>query len=339
VHARVVEGGPLRERAGVIAPSAELAIPSLTEKDLRDIDWGVAHGVDWIALSFVRCAADVRALRSELAARGAALPVLAKIEKRQAVDNLDEILDEVQGLMVARGDLGLEMRPEKVPVLQKHIVRACNRRGIPVITATQMLESMIVEPRPTRAEASDVANAIADGSDCIMLSGESAIGAHPVRAVEMMARIAREVEPTLRFTEHPPLTSDATNAIAQAIRAIDCTLPLRCITAFSISGYTGRLVSAQRPRAAVVVLTPTLQTLHALNLMWGTTPLLTTQPIADLEGLIACTEEALITRGLATPGDRVLIVAGLPLSQPGGTNLVKIHTVGEKGEGARTPRP
>lgn len=339
VHARVVDGGPLRDRIGVIVPSAEFSIPSLTDKDLRDVEWGVAHAVDWIALSFVRRAADVRALRAQLAQRGAAIPLLAKIEKRQAVEHLDEILDEVQGLMVARGDLGLEVRPEKVPVLQKQIIRACNRRGMPVITATQMLESMIVEPRPTRAEASDVANAIADGSDCVMLSGESSIGAHPVRAVEMMARIAREVEPTLHFTEHPPLSNDATNAIAQAMRAIDRTVPLRCIAAFSTSGYTGRLVSAQRPRAPVVVLTPAPQTVHALNLMWGTTPLLTTRPIATFEELIAGCEQQLVGRRLATPGDQVLIVAGLPMSQAGGTNLLKIHTVGDHHKVTKTQRP
>jgi pyruvate kinase len=328
VRCRVVEGGVLRDRTGVILPTVDVAMPSLTEKDRRDLDWGLAHGVDWIALSFVRRGEDVRALTALLAARGADVPVLAKIEKAQAVDNLHEIMAEVQGLMVARGDLGLELSPEKVPVLQKQIIRACNARGVPVITATQMLESMIAEPRPTRAEASDVANAIADGSDCVMLSGESAIGKYPVRAVEMMARIAREVEPTVQFTVRPPVTGDQTNALAQAIRAIDDTLALRCIAAFSTSGYTGRFVSAQRPRAPVVVLTPSLRAYHALNLLWGVRPLLTTEAVVSFEDLVACAERTLIAKGHAAPGDRILIVAGLPMSRPGGTNLMKIHVLG-----------
>ena len=327
VRCRVVEGGILRPRAGVILPSVDVALPSLTDKDRRDLDWGLAHGVDWIALSFVRRADDVRTLTQLLASRGADVPVIAKIEKPQAVDHLDDILAAVQGVMVARGDLGVELRPEKVPVLQKQIIRKCNARGIPVITATQMLESMIIEPRPTRAEASDVANAIADGTDCVMLSGESAVGKYPVRAVEMMARIAREVEPSVTFSVRPPMSSDETNALAQAIRVIDQTLAVRCIAAFSTTGYTGRLVSAQRPRAPVVVLTPNPKAYHALNLLWGTQPVLTDAQVTTVEDLVAYTERALIERRHAAPGDRILIVAGLPMSRPGGTNLLKIHTL------------
>jgi len=328
VRCCIVEGGTLASRKGVVLPTVDLDLPSLTEKDRRDLDFGISQGVDWVALSFVRRGADVRALKSLLLSRGAEIPVLAKIEKPQAVDHLDEILAEVQGLMVARGDLGVEMSPEKVPVLQKRIIRACNERSLPVITATQMLESMIVEPRPTRAEASDVANAIADGTDAIMLSGESAVGRYPVKAVEMMARIAREVEPTVRFTAHPPVISDETNALSHAIRAIDHTLALRCIAAFSMSGYTGRLVSAQRPRAPVVVLTPNRRAYHALNLLWGVQPLLTDEQVATFEDLIGLTERTLVTRDLAAPGDRVLVVAGLPMGRPGGTNLLKVHTLG-----------
>jgi pyruvate kinase len=190
------------------------------------------------------------------------------------------------------------------------------------------MESMINNPVPTRAEVSDVANAVMDGTDAVMLSGESAVGRYPVKAVEMMARIAREVEPTVRFTPHAPVTSDETNALSHAIRAIDHTLALRCIAAFSMSGYTGRLVSAQRPRAPVVVLTPTRKAYHALNLLWGVQPLLTTETVATFEDLIGLTERTLQAKGLAAPGDKVLVVAGLPMGRVGGTNLLKVHTLG-----------
>jgi pyruvate kinase len=222
----------------------------------------------------------------------------------------------------------VELPFEEVPLVQKRLIRLANQLGRPVITATQMLESMVEHPRPTRAEASDVANAIADGTDCVMLSGESAIGNYPVRAVEMMARIAREVEPTVQFTVRPAVTGEQTNALAQAIRAIDDTLVLRCIAAFSTSGYSGRFVSAQRPRAPVVVLTPSLRAYHALNLLWGVRPLLTTEAVVSFEDLVACVERTLIAKRHAAPGDRILIVAGLPMSRPGGTNLMKIHVLG-----------
>jgi pyruvate kinase len=327
VRCRVIEGGELKSRKGVVLPTVELGLPSLTEKDRRDLEFGIGQGVDWVALSFVRRADDVRALKAFLAERAAPVPVLAKIEKPQAVQNLDEILEEVQGLMVARGDLGVEVSPEQVPLLQKRIIRACNGRGVPVITATQMLESMIREPRPTRAEASDVANAILDGTDAIMLSGESAVGQHPVLAVEMMARIARAVEPELQPVNHAPAKSDETHALSQAINAIDQALPLRCITAFTTQGYTARLVSAERPRAPVVALTPQARVYHALNLLWGVRPLLTGRDVTMFEELTNLAETALLRKGLALPGDRILIVAGLPMGRTGGTNLVKIHTV------------
>ena len=328
IRCRVVTGGRLASRKGVLLPDTDVGLPSITQKDERDLAFGLSLDVDWIALSFVRRADDIRALKSLLDRHGARIPVLAKIEKPQAVDNLDAILAEVDGLMVARGDLGVEMRPEKVPMIQKRIIRACNQRGIPVITATQMLESMIREARPTRAEASDVANAIIDGTDCVMLSGESAVGRYPVRAVEMMARIAREVEPSVRWTHHAPAESDETHAVAQAIEAIDRTLALGCIAAFTLTGYTARLVSAQRPRAPVIALTPSRKVYHELNLLWGVKPLLIDHEARTLERLLRLAETTLRERGLAAPGDRVLIVAGMPVGEPRGTNLVKIHTMG-----------
>jgi pyruvate kinase len=332
VRCRVVSGGVLGSRKGVLFPDTDLTMPSLTGKDKQDLAFGIAQGVDWIALSFVRTADDVRALKEHLARAGARIPVLAKIEKPQAVKNLEGILAEADGLMVARGDLGVEMSPEEVPMIQKRIIRACNRRGVPVITATQMLESMIREARPTRAEASDVANAIIDGTDCVMLSGESAIGRYPVRAVEMMARIAREVEPDVVWVDHPPAESDDTHAMAEAINAIDRTLGLRCITAFTMTGYTARLVSAQRTKAPVVALTPTSEVYHALNLLWGVQPLLVAQEAHTIQDLLGLAEKTLLDRGLAAPGDRVLVVAGLPMGQPRGTNLAKIHTIAATGQ-------
>ncbi len=327
VRCRVVNGGVLKSRKGVILPDTDLSIPSLTEKDKQDLEFGIAQDVDWIALSFVRSADDIRALKARLAAKGAAIPVLAKIEKPQAVEHLDEILDEVHGVMVARGDLGVEMSPEKVPMIQKHIIRACNQRGIPVITATQMLESMIREPRPTRAEASDVANAIIDGTDCVMLSGESAVGKYPVKAVEMMVQIAREVEPKVQWAAHSPARSDETHALAQAIGAIDRTLNLRAIVAFTSQGYTARLVSSERTRAPVVAITPGRKTCHALNLLWGVKPVLIGREVATLEDLLRLAETTLLEKNLAAAGDRVLLVAGLPMGRTGGTNLIKLHTL------------
>lgn len=327
VMCRILEGGILKSRKGVVLPHTHLRIPPLTEKDQQDVAFGISQDVDWIALSFVRHPEDVRTLKTLLAHQGAAIPVMAKIETPQALANLDAILDEVNGLMVARGDLGVEMSPEKVPIVQKRIIRSCNEREIPVITATQMLESMIQQPQPTRAEASDVANAILDGTDCVMLSGESAIGKYPVKAVEMMARIAREVEPHANFSNRPPAKHDETHALSQAITAIDRTLNLRCIVAFTTTGYSARLVSSQRPRAPVIALTPNDKVYHALNLLWGVKPLLRQRNVATYEELVHLTEAVLQERKLARHGDKVLIVGGLPMGKTGGTNFVKVHTI------------
>lgn len=327
VACRVVVGGALKSRKGVVFPDVDLAIPSITAKDKRDLDFGIRQNVDWIALSFVRAADDVRALKELLATKGAQIPVVAKIEKPQAIRNLDAILDEVEGLMVARGDLGVELSPEKVPIVQKRIIRACNARGLPVITATQMLESMIREPRPTRAEASDVANAIIDGSDCVMLSGETAVGAHPVHAVEMMARIAREVEPKTEFQVHRPFKNEKTYAIAQAIWAIDQTMAPKCILSFTTSGYTPRLLSSRRLTSPVVAVTPVLKTFHALNLFWGVQPVLVDRKAESFEDMISLAESAIHAEELADPGDEVPIVAGLPMGLTGNSNIIKVHVV------------
>ncbi len=327
VRCRIVAGGELKSRKGVNLPDVALDLPSMTEKDEADLEFGLSRGVDVVSLSFVRKAEDIRRLKAFLAERGASIPVMAKIEKPQAIANLDEITDECDALMVARGDLGVEMRPEKVPMLQKQIIEMCNRKGKPVITATQMLESMIEHPVPTRAEASDVANAIIDGTDAIMLSGESAVGKYPVRAVEMMARIATDIEPALGFSNYPPTASDETQAISKALGQIDRIMDLRCIVAFTLSGYTALVASSERPGVTVLALTPNRPIYHRLNLVWGVRPLLTAEKIETVEDFAALAEHHVKSCRIAGPGDKIALVGGIPMSVPGGTNFVKIHTV------------
>jgi pyruvate kinase len=328
VHCRVVRGGLLKSRKGVNLPSLTLRLPSLTEKDKQDLAFGLSQGIDYVSLSFVRQAEDIRALKELLAQQGAAdTPVVAKIEKPQAIANLEAILDECDAVMVARGDLGVEMKPEKVPLLQKRIIRACNLRGIPVITATQMLESMIQNPRPTRAEASDVANAIIDGTDAVMLSGESAAGQFPVEAVAMLARIATDIEADIRFVNNPPATNDETHVLSEALNLIDDNLPLACIAAFTSSGYTARLAAGERPQAPVVAITPNPAVYARLNLVWGIRPVLINQEVETFEALTGQVEAILTQRGWACSQDKVLIIGGIPTQQSGGTNFLKIHTV------------
>jgi pyruvate kinase len=275
----------------------------------------------------VRSGADVRELKSQLAAKGARQPVIAKIEKPQAIDHLDEILAEVDGIMVARGDLGVELSPERVPMLQKMIIEQCNRRGLPVITATQMLESMIHDPRPTRAEASDVANAIIDGTDAVMLSGESAVGAFPVRAVEMMARIAREVESRIDFTRHPATDPSIAHALSAAADSIGKIVQPRGIVVLTSSGHTARAVAATRTKTPIAALTTDPAVYHQLNLLWGIHPILIEATPATFEGLVEQAEASLRERQLVSAGDQVLVIGGIPPGQPRGGNFIKIHTV------------
>jgi pyruvate kinase len=327
VTCRVIQGGPLKSRKGVNLPDLNLRLPSLTEKDKQDLDFGVAQGVDIISLSFVRQAEDILALKALLAEKGANdIPVLAKIEKPQAVKNLDAILEAVDAIMVARGDLGVEMRAEKVPMLQKQIIRECNYRCIPVITATQMLESMIKNPRPTRAEASDVANAIIDGTDAVMLSGESAIGEFPVKAVEMLARIATDVEQDLEFINNPAAESDETHALSEALNVIDKTLDLKAIVCFTESGYAATIASGERPQAPVVAFTPTEKVYHWMNLIWGVRPILIDTVPSTFEAMLTIAESTLVNRGMAATGDKLLIMGGIP-PMARGTNVLKLHTV------------
>lgn len=330
VICRIIQGGQLKSRKGVNLPDLDLRLPSMTEKDKADLQFGVAQGVDWVSLSFVRRAEDILMLKDFLRAAGAPqTPVIAKIEKPQAIANLTAILDVTDGVMVARGDLGVEMKAEKVPLLQKRIIKACNLRSIPVITATQMLESMIAQPRPTRAEASDVANAIMDGTDAVMLSGESAVGKFPVQAVQMLARIAIDVETDLRFANEPPATNDVTHALSEALNVIDKVLNLQCIVAYTESGYSAMIAAGERPQVPVVAFTPDRDVYHRLNLIWGIKPILIKESATTFEEMTKLAETSLLQGGMASPGDQVLIMGGIPSNQPQGTNFLKIQTIGQ----------
>lgn len=327
VSCMVIEGGLLKSRKGVNFPNLNLRLPSLTEKDMHDLEFGLSQEVDWISLSFVRSAEDIRALKHFIAQKGANKPVIAKIEKPKAIDHLEEIVDEVQGIMVARGDLGVEMSPEKVPMLQKRIIELCNRKGKPVITATQMLESMITDPRPTRAETSDVANAIIDGTDCIMLSGETAIGSYPVKAVEMMVRIALDVEAKIEFKTYPPSGNSEMIALSIAANGIEKVIDLDSIVVFTTSGKSAMNIVAERPITPVYALTTHLQVYHALNLLWGVNPILISDHPDTFEQIVTIAERTLKQRSLISPGDRILVLGGIPAHRPGGTNFIKIHSV------------
>jgi pyruvate kinase len=324
----VIRGGVLRSRKGVNLPGARLVIPSLTQKDKEDIIFGMEHGVDYVALSFVRTADDIRHARRFLHALGGDAPIIAKIEKPEALENLDAIISAADGVMVARGDLGVEMSPEQVPLLQKKIIHACNRAEKPVITATQMLESMIENPQPTRAEASDVANAILDGTDCVMLSGETAMGKHPVQAVALMARIAEQAETSL--TPVPPDTDVAGpgESIAHAACRAAGEQRAKAIVAFTQSGTTALLVSKHRPAAAIIAATPFERIARRMSLYWGVRPIiLKTKKTTD--DMIAGVEQAMLRQKLVKARDLIVLTAGVPIGVAGSTNMMKIHSVGE----------
>jgi len=322
----VVVGGPIGPHKGVNLPGVPLPIPSLTRKDLDDLEFALGLGVDYVALSFVRSAADVKALRTLIEARASLAWVIAKIEKAEAVAALDEILAEAHGVMVARGDLGVEIGAAEVPLLQKRIILAALERGKPVITATQMLESMIHSPEPTRAEASDVANAILDGTSAIMLSGETAVGDHPVAAVGVMDRIALAVEPSLGYRHEIP-TADDEPTIDQALSNAACdvaeALSAAAILVPTFSGHTASAVARLRPQRPIVALTHKSESLRHLALEWGVTPVSITET-TDVEDLWSRSVVAAREAGVVSPGDRVVITAGTAVNLPGSTNVIKV---------------
>lgn len=330
VNCRVINGGLLKENKGINLPGVRVSAPSLTEKDIRDVNFGIQNGVDYFALSFVRAAEDLATIRTIIERQGAAIPVIAKIEKPEAVENLAAILDAADGIMVARGDLGVEMRPELVPIIQKEIISAALHKNRPVITATQMLETMSVNPIPTRAEASDVANAIFDGTDAVMLSGETASGKYPVQAIQMMVKIAEQAEssPFLKVNLYHETESEdsVAHAVAQGAVKILQDVNARCIVAFSVSGTTSKLLSKQRPAKPVYAFTSQMDTYHRLSLLWGITPMF----IADIENaarLVEASERLLLNKGCLEEGDLVVIVIGMGL-KAGSTNIIKVHRVG-----------
>lgn len=327
VECRVREGGILKSRKGVNFPELNLRLPSLTDKDILDLEFGLSLDVDWISLSFVRSAQDVNFLKELMHEKGFAKPVIAKIEKPQAIDHLEEIVEVVQGIMVARGDLGVEMNPEKVPMLQKRIIELCNRTGKTVITATQMLESMIHEPRPTRAEASDVANAIIDGTDAIMLSGETAMGDFPVKAVEMMVRIAMDVESRIEFKTYPPSGHEPIMALSRAANQMEKVISPACMVVLTTTGRSAQFIAAERPVAPVYAFTTHIKVYHGLNLLWGVRPILVDVHPDTFEEMVAVVENILHERNLAMAGDQILIIGGIPAHQAGGTNFIKVHTL------------
>ena len=325
---KIICGGVLRSHKGINLPGTHLSLPSLSQKDKEDLIFGVAQGVDYIALSFVRSAEDILRSRRFIRSLDGEIPIIAKIEKPEAVMNLDEIIDASDGIMVARGDLGVETSPEQVPLLQKKIIQACNQAEKPVITATQMLESMIESPQPTRAEASDVANAILDGTDCVMLSGETAVGKYPVQSVAVMARIALHAETSLRPVPADAHVSGPGESVAHAACRAAEEQKAKAIIAFTQSGSTALLVSKHRPAESIIAATPFERIGRLVSLYWGVTPiLLKTKRTTD--DMIGSVERELLRRNLAKRGELIVITAGVPVGVAGSTNMMKIHRVGE----------
>jgi len=325
-------GGRVSNRKGVSLPDTDIPITSMTPKDRADLDAALVEGVDWVAISFVQRAEDVLEVKQVVGSRAL---VMAKIEKPQAIARLDEIIEVTDALMVARGDLGVEVPLEKVPSLQKRITRAARRLGKPVVVATQMLESMILAPLPTRAEVSDVATAVYEGADAVMLSAESAAGQYPVEAVATMSRIAEEVESDavyrsiINAQRNAPPNPTAADAIAVAARDVAETLDSMAICAWTSSGATALRIARERPRPPILALTPKRDTARRLALVWGVHAL-ETQDARDVEDMVerACVNS--LGEGFAAPGDRIIIVAGMPFGSPGATNMVRLALVGEE---------
>jgi len=329
VICQVVNGGLLGEHQGINLPGVKLRVPALTNKDREDLRFALAHGADYIAVSFVRRPEDVLLAKSLIRRARKDTPVIAKLEKPEAIENLEAILRASEGVMVARGDLGVEMSPERVPVVQKNIIARAREFRRPVITATQMLESMIENPRPTRAEASDVANAIFDGSDAVMLSAETASGKYPVEAVQMMARIIEEAEASIH--EYPRPVPQERLKVPETVAELVChaslELHMKLIAVFTHSGFTARLISRYRPLVRIVAFTPEANTRRRMALLWG----VTSRQISDIkkiDGLAAIAEKRLLEERLVRKGDVIGIVAGTPMGIRGTTNFMKFHVIG-----------
>jgi pyruvate kinase len=321
-------GGELRAQQGINYPDGTLAIDAVTERDFEHLAFGLEAGVDWVAISFVKSAEDVRRVKRFIAERGKNTPVVAKIEKHEALEAIDEIVEAADGIMVARGDLGIEIPLERVPHVQKDLIARANRVAKPVITATQMLESMIASPRPTRAEATDVANAIIDGSDAVMLSGETARGAYPIEAVRTMATIARETEANyphdiLRFRRMTQMTRTIETSIAEGAASMAEELGLNYIVTGTTTGNTARYISSFRPHGCIIAMTSVPEVARRMALVWGVETLVV-ERYKYFETLIDIVEARMLRENLAEPGEVIAVTSGMPVGQ-GGTNVLKLH--------------
>ncbi|GMA64835.1 pyruvate kinase [Alicyclobacillus fastidiosus] len=334
IRCKVTNGGTLKDNKGINVPGVTLRIPGVTEKDKNDIVFGIEQGVDLIAASFVRKAGDVLEVRRILEEHNYHADIISKIETQEGMERLDEIIEVTDGMMVARGDLGVEIPTEEVPLAQKRIISLCNKYGKPVITATQMLDSMQRNPRPTRAEASDVANAIFDGTDAIMLSGETAAGRYPIESVRTMAQIATRAETALikqevasrHETECTKLVSDA---LGHAVKTLAADLDASAVITVTTSGHTARSISKYRPLTNVIAVTPTGTIARRLTVSWGIHPVVVEQNCTTTDDLLSAAVEGALSTGHVNSGDLVLIIGGLPAGQPGTTNFLKVHTIAE----------
>ena len=333
VECEVMNGGTLGEQQGINLPGAAVAIPALTAKDKRDLEFGLKHGVDAVALSFVRSADDIREAKTLMRGFGKSVPIIAKLEKPQAIERLEEILEVANGVMIARGDLGVEMPPERVPIIQKLVIQRAGVWRKLVITATQMLESMTENPRPTRAEASDVANAIFDGTDVVMLSGETASGRYPRETVAMMARIILEAEASIAQLPPPPRRRredhrySVAETICESIAHAAEDLPMGAIAVFTESGNTARMMSKHRPRVCIYAFSRRREVCNRMNALWGVHPV-HKKTWDSAESMLRTAEKELLPKGLLRPGDVLGLVAGTKLTS-GATNFMRLHTVAE----------
>ncbi len=333
IRALVKIGGLISTHKGVNLPETPLPVSSITEKDLMDLRFGIQLGVDWVAVSFVRSPQDLEPAQRMIEAAGASIRLIAKIERAEAVEQFDSILKVADAIMIARGDLGVEMPIHEVPLIQKDIIRRCNQAGKPVITATQMLESMISAPDPTRAEATDVANSILDGTDAVMLSGETAVGQYPTAAVQVMHNIAVRIEQSLNEGSRHAWCHDAgslsvTESVAEAVCRIAYETGARAILCNTSSGNTAKMVSKYRPTTPIIALTPDETAYRQLALSWGVEPLLI-PPVYNAEEMFMNVVDTVVEMGLANQGDKVVITSGVPIGKSGTTSLIKVHSIGQ----------
>ncbi|MDP3236766.1 MAG: pyruvate kinase [Myxococcales bacterium] len=333
IRTEIIHGGTLKNNKGINLPGVALKADALTAKDREDLIFGLKAGVDMVALSFVRTPEDIDMCRQAMMEAGRVVPIIAKLEKPEAIARLDAILEKTDGVMVARGDLGVEIPPEEVPAIQKDIIRRANQRGLPVIVATQMLNSMIEHPRPTRAEASDVANAVMDNTDAVMLSGETASGDYPVESVQMMSRIIEAAESAMRQS-FPRIGTGEPIKIPSDFPDVTCGVACRAareagasiIVAFTLTGNTARLVSRYRPTVPIIAFSPNQEVRRRLSLLWGVMPRVL-EPVQETEEMVRRVEEELLARGLAKRGERIVIVFGAPVGQAGKINSLRLHTI------------